>query len=81
MTLPINGLHHVTSLASDRMRFTWDAVVCGVPYWSRRLNDTLEALVIAREETARALRMLRDQDLAQSYVASRRANSTLHRHE
>jgi hypothetical protein len=61
-----------TSLSSDRLRVVWDVVLNGGPCLMRRFPDALEALVVAREETSRALRMLRSHDVAGAYLASGR---------
>lgn len=62
----------VAPLASDRMRVVWDVVVNGGSYLDRCLPDALEALVVAREETARPLRLLRNHGVADAYLTSRR---------
>jgi hypothetical protein len=59
-----------TLLTSDRLRVVWDVVVNGGPCLSRRFPDALEALVVAREETLRALRMLCSHDVAAAYLGS-----------
>jgi hypothetical protein len=60
-----------TPVASDRMRLTWDVVVSGGSRLARRLPDAFEALVIARDETARPLRILRSPHVAEAYLAAR----------
>lgn len=61
----------VTPLASDRTRLVCDVVVANGASLPRRLPDALEALVVFRDETARALRMLRSHDVADAYLAAR----------
>jgi len=62
----------VSPIAADRLRLAWDVVVRGVHCSGPRLSEALEALVVARDETVRALRMLCTVAVAEAYQTRRR---------